>query len=283
MSIRIAVAVLLYLEVPGASFGCLALPPSSPTMTITLADGRTFDTVWVNGICTSDEMQKTLQSNPRNQLISVGPHSGWIPSAFLNRRWFMFYKRGGAGVTEKEQRQNFDNGTPFGPTFFVDLAYIAKIEVSGTALVGVSLPPQERQQAFAAAKAEAHRSLNENKQQPAAAPSNDGSASRQPNPAANAPSERRTGLLQFVGVWSGETATAVMYVKTRLVLRADGTYTKTFGARPPTMGGGEVGAPTWGDTHSGTWTPAGGMMIRLSGDEKHDPYMQDLSKLQKVQ
>jgi hypothetical protein len=49
----------------------------------------------------------------------------------------------------------------------------------------------------------------------------------------------------LLGVWSNESATAVSYMKTRLVLRADGTYTKTFGARPPTMGGGVVGAPTW--------------------------------------
>ena len=40
----------------------------------------------------------------------------------------------------------------------------------------------------------------------------------------------------LVGTWSNETATAVNYTKTRLVLRADGTYTKTFGARPPRHG-----------------------------------------------
>jgi hypothetical protein len=85
----------------------------------------------------------------------------------------------------------------------------------------------------------------------------------------------------LVGTWSNETATAVSYTKTRLVLRADGTYTKTFGARPPGMGGGVVGAPTWGDTHSGTWTVVGSMKVRLSGDGKHDPYIQDLNLLTK--
>ena len=83
----------------------------------------------------------------------------------------------------------------------------------------------------------------------------------------------------LVGTWSNETATAVSYVKTRLTLRADGTYTKTFGARPPTMGGGVIGAPTWGDTHSGTWSSAGTMQVRLSGDSQHTPYMQDLRLL----
>jgi hypothetical protein len=83
----------------------------------------------------------------------------------------------------------------------------------------------------------------------------------------------------LVGVWSNETATAVSYMKTRLVLRDDGTYIKTFGARPPTFGGGVVGAPTWGDTHSGTWSVAGPMQVRLSGDAKHTPYIQNLTEL----
>jgi hypothetical protein len=85
----------------------------------------------------------------------------------------------------------------------------------------------------------------------------------------------------LVGTWSNESATAVSYVKTRLILRADGTYTKTFGARPPTMGGGVVGAPTWGDTHSGTWSVVGPLQVRLSGDAQHTPYTQDLRLLTK--
>jgi hypothetical protein len=85
----------------------------------------------------------------------------------------------------------------------------------------------------------------------------------------------------LVGTWSNESATAVSYVRTRLVLHADGTYTKTFGARPPGMGGGVVGAPTWGDTHSGTWSVAGPLRVLLSGDGQHTAYTQDLSLLTK--
>jgi len=85
----------------------------------------------------------------------------------------------------------------------------------------------------------------------------------------------------LTGIWTNESATAVSYEKTRLVLRADGTYTKTFGARPPTMGGGVVGAPTWGDTHSGTWSVTGPMRVMLSGDSQHTPYAQDLRLLTK--
>lgn len=83
----------------------------------------------------------------------------------------------------------------------------------------------------------------------------------------------------LIGTWSNETSTAVSYTKTHLELRADGTYTKSFGARPPTMGGGVVGAATFGDTHSGTWSVAGPLLVRLSGDSRHSPYMQDLSLL----
>lgn len=83
----------------------------------------------------------------------------------------------------------------------------------------------------------------------------------------------------LVGTWSNETATAVSYTSTRLELRADGTYTKSFGARPPGMGGGVVGAPTFGDTHTGTWTVAGPMRVQLSGDGRHSPYLQNLSLL----
>jgi hypothetical protein len=83
----------------------------------------------------------------------------------------------------------------------------------------------------------------------------------------------------LAGTWSNESATAVSYVETRLVLRPDGTYTKTFGARPPGMGGGVVGAATWGDTHSGTWSVVGPMQVRLSGDGQHTPYIQNLSQL----
>jgi hypothetical protein len=83
----------------------------------------------------------------------------------------------------------------------------------------------------------------------------------------------------LVGTWSNESVTAVSYAKTRLILRADGTYTKTLGARPPTMGGGVAGAPTLGDTHSGTWSTVGPMQVRLSGDSQHTPYTQDLRSL----
>lgn len=105
---------------------------------------------------------------------------------------------------------------------------------------------------------------------------------QQSNPVA-AQGSSSTGSSGLVGVWSNETATAVNYVKTRLVLRPDGTYTKTFGARPPTMGGGVVGAPTWGDTHSGTWTQTGPMRVTLSGDDRHSAYEQDLTRLQRVE
>jgi hypothetical protein len=79
-------------------------------------------------------------------------------------------------------------------------------------------------------------------------------SAQSPTPSGTAASSLDSSL---IGTWSNESATAVSYVKTRLILRADGTYTKIFGARPPSMGGGVVGAPTWGDTHSGTWSVVG--------------------------
>jgi hypothetical protein len=103
------------------------------------------------------------------------------------------------------------------------------------------------------------------------------SAAAQPSGLSSIVASSVSGSL--VGTWSNESATAVSYAKTRLVLRADGTYTKTFGARPPTMGGGVVGAPTLGDTHSGTWSVVGPSRVLLSGDARHTPYTQDLTSL----
>jgi len=75
-----------------------------------------------------------------------------------------------------------------------------------------------------------------------------------------------TGQGWLIGTWVSEDAGSVHYTHIEISLRADGTYTKTLQARTPGWGGGGiVGAPSLGGTHSGRWT-ANGMIVHLSGD-----------------
>jgi hypothetical protein len=77
---------------------------------------------------------------------------------------------------------------------------------------------------------------------------------------------------RLAGTWRYATRDASTSQKITLVLRGDGTYTKTLEAR--------VNAADYGGTHSGTWT-AKGMVVHLSGDGNWPAYTHDLSTFTK--
>jgi hypothetical protein len=77
---------------------------------------------------------------------------------------------------------------------------------------------------------------------------------------------------RLVGTWRYSTSDANTSEKISLVLRDDGTYTKTLDAK--------VNGVPYGGTHSGKWT-ARGLVVSLSGDGNWPPYTHDLARFQK--
>ncbi len=77
---------------------------------------------------------------------------------------------------------------------------------------------------------------------------------------------------RLAGTWRYQNSDTYTFQKITLVLRADGTYTKTLEAR--------VNGSPYGGTHSGTWT-ASGTVVNLSGDGNWPAYSHDLSTFRK--
>ncbi len=77
---------------------------------------------------------------------------------------------------------------------------------------------------------------------------------------------------QLTGTWVREKSDAATYQKITLVLRADGTYTKTLVAR--------VNGAPYGGAHNGTWS-ARGSVVSLSGDGNWPPISHDLAEFRR--
>ena len=74
-------------------------------------------------------------------------------------------------------------------------------------------------------------------------------------------------------VWLKSDGDMIAGHSTLLSLRADGTYTKQFGA---SVGGGLASVSgSFGGTHEGTWTQEG-QFLHLSGDGNWPAYTEDL-------
>lgn len=77
---------------------------------------------------------------------------------------------------------------------------------------------------------------------------------------------------QLAGVWIRVRSDGSTYQKITLILREDGTYTKTLEAR--------VNGSNYGGTHQGTWT-ARGTVVSLSGDGNWPALTHDLAEFQR--
>lgn len=86
-------------------------------------------------------------------------------------------------------------------------------------------------------------------------------------------SAQADGASRLAGTWIREKSDSYTYQKITLVLRSDGTYTKTLVAR--------VNGAPYGGTHSGNWT-ARGSMVHLSGDGNWPAVDHDLSEFQRA-
>jgi hypothetical protein len=82
----------------------------------------------------------------------------------------------------------------------------------------------------------------------------------------------RDSRARLAGTWRYQTRDATTSQRIVLILRSDGSYTKTLDAR--------VNGANYGGTHSGTWT-ANGTVVSLSGDGNWPAYTHDLSTFQK--
>lgn len=82
----------------------------------------------------------------------------------------------------------------------------------------------------------------------------------------------RDDRARLAGTWRYESNDPGAHQRVLLVLRADGTYTKTLDA--------VVNGSKYGGKHDGTWT-ARGMEVRLSGDGNWPAYTHDLSTFQR--
>ena len=82
-----------------------------------------------------------------------------------------------------------------------------------------------------------------------------------------------TGTL--AGIWVYEATTTYTTEKITLILRIDGTYTKTLEASSGTLRG-------LGGTHSGTWQALGTSQVRLSGSAQWPDFTHDLAQFRKI-
>lgn len=73
---------------------------------------------------------------------------------------------------------------------------------------------------------------------------------------------------RLAGTWRYETGDLTTFQRIVLILRDDGSYTKSLEAR--------VNGVQYGGTHNGSWT-ARGMVVRISGDNKWPAFTHDLS------